>query len=75
MLRDNGKARLEGNVEGATRSWFLDAAAGNFRLAPSAAAAIDAGVPVSDVDQDFEGLPRAVGRRPDAGAYEVQRSK
>jgi hypothetical protein len=75
MLRDNGKARLEGNVEGATRSWFLDAAAGNLRLAPSAAAAIDAGVPVSDVDQDFEGLPRAVGRRPDAGAYEVQRSK
>ncbi len=72
LFRDSGSATLEGNVEGAAPSWFLDASSGNLRLAGTAARAIDAGVPVSEPQEDFDGLPRAVGERPDAGAFEYQ---
>ena len=72
LFRNGGSATLEGNVEGAERSWFLDASTGNLRLAETAARAIDAGVSVSDPREDFDGLPRAVGKGPDAGAFEYQ---
>jgi hypothetical protein len=71
-FRDRGSATLEGNVDTAARSWFLDAMSGNVRLAGTAVRAIDAGVPVTDPQEDFDGLPRAVGERPDAGAFEYQ---
>lgn len=71
LFRDGGSATLEGNVEGAERSWFVGASTGNLRLAETAAKAIDAGVPVSDQQEDFDGLPRSVGK-PDAGAFEYQ---
>jgi hypothetical protein len=72
LFRDGGSATLEGNVEGAERSWFLGAATGNLRLAETAARAIDAGVSVNDPQEDFDGLPRVVGKGPDAGAFEYQ---
>jgi hypothetical protein len=71
-FRERGTATLEGNVDAAARSWFLDALSGNLRLAGTAVRAIDAGVPVTEPQEDFDGLPRAVGERPDAGAFEYQ---
>jgi 2-C-methyl-D-erythritol 4-phosphate cytidylyltransferase len=38
----------------------------------TATRAIDAGVQVSKVADDFDGLPRTVGNQPDAGAFELQ---
>lgn len=72
LSRNGGNFQPEGNVEGATRTWFVDAAAGNLRLLATATKAIDVGVPVNDLAEDFDGLPRTVGVRPDAGAFEYQ---
>jgi hypothetical protein len=72
VSRDGGRLGLDGNVEGADRTWFIDASSGNLRLLPTATRAIDAGVPVSDPSADFDGLPRTVDGRPDAGAFEYQ---
>jgi hypothetical protein len=38
----------------------------------TATRAIEAGVQVSEVAEDFDGLPRTVGSQPDAGAFELQ---
>jgi hypothetical protein len=35
VLRNGGRARLEGNVQEAGLNWFVDAAAGDFRLNPA----------------------------------------
>jgi hypothetical protein len=72
LSRNDGRFTNEGNVEGATREWFVDAATGNLRLSRAATRAIDAGVPMGEVTQDFDGRARVVGRRPDAGAFEFQ---
>jgi hypothetical protein len=72
LSRDGGHATLDGNVHGAAHSWFVDAAAGNLRLAGGAVPAMNAAVRIADVDQDFDGLPRAIGNAPDAGAFEHQ---
>jgi hypothetical protein len=72
ISRNGGTLNVEGNVADAERSWFVDAAAGNLRLLETATRAIDAGVPVSEVADDFDGLPRTVGKQPDAGAFEFQ---
>ena len=72
LSRNGGTFRAAGNVEGATRSWFVDIVMGNLRLRETATRAIDAGTPIDDVAEDFDGLPRAVGARPDAGAFEYQ---
>jgi hypothetical protein len=73
LSRDGGSVKPEGNVDGATLTWFIDVAAGNLRLVGTATRAIDTGVPVTDLTEDFDGLPRTVGQRPDAGAFEYQR--
>jgi hypothetical protein len=70
LSRDGGRFVDEGNVQGAARNWFVDVASGNLRLAGPDVKAIDAGVPASDPAEDFDGLPRTIGPRPDAGAFE-----
>jgi hypothetical protein len=72
LSRNEGQLREEGNVQGAARTWFVDVESGNLRLAGTAVRAIDAGVTVREVEADFEGLPRTVGPKPDAGAFEYQ---
>jgi hypothetical protein len=72
LSRNDGRFASEGNVEGAERGWFVDAASGNLRLSSAGTRAIDAGVPVSEPGEDLDGRPRTVGARPDAGAFEYQ---
>jgi hypothetical protein len=73
VSRESGQVAPEGNIDGATAMWFVDAVSGDAHLLPGVQA-IDAGVPVSDLAEDFDGLPRTVGERPDAGALEYQES-
>jgi hypothetical protein len=44
-LRDGGQSDLAGNIETATRDWFVDAASADLRLQPGRDSNIDAGVP------------------------------
>jgi len=71
-LRDRGvtSADLAGNLEGAPKSLFADAARRDLHLAPGAIAAIDRGVALApgEADEDFEGDPRDA--QPDIGADE-----
>jgi hypothetical protein len=50
-------------------SWFIDAAAGNFRLL-AGAPAIDSGITLADVPFDFDGIQRPQGTAYDVGAFE-----
>jgi hypothetical protein len=74
--RDGGKLISEGNIVNAQRSWFVDAAAADFRFANAGLPAIDAGVTLppfanlASLKLDFLGQPRVSGDKPDAGAYE-----
>ena len=71
LLRDGGRADMAGNVAGARVSWFLEPPSpGLLRLGPGAMAAMDAGVAIDDIKEDFDRKPRTVGRAPDAGAFE-----
>ena len=71
ILRDGGRADMAGNVAGANVSWFLEPPSpGLLRLGPAAKAAVDAGVPIDDIKEDFDRKPRVSGRAPDAGAFE-----
>jgi parallel beta-helix repeat protein len=48
---------------------FVNPLEGNFRLLPGSAA-IDKGIPLSDVSQDKDGIKRPQGTAPDLGAFE-----
>jgi hypothetical protein len=62
--------RVEANLIDVTANLFVDAAANDFHLAPTAAGAIDMAVPASLDDQpDWDGDPR--GASPDIGADEL----
>lgn len=68
--RDGGQATLAGNVAGAPLSMFVNAAAGDLRLASTATAAIDKGATLSaPVTWDIDGATR--DSRVDVGADEV----
>jgi hypothetical protein len=69
-LRDGARAELKANVTDARRDWFVDPARGNLRLVRGSVAAIDAGVLIPEVRQDFDRGPRVAGKAPDAGAFE-----
>lgn len=69
--REGASAVLEGNLSQAAALWFVNPSAYDFHLALSATQAIDQGVTVSSVWEDFEGDPRPVGDGPDVGADEV----
>ena len=71
FLRDGGRASLDGNVTSARRSWFVDAPRADLHLSTDGRPAIDAGVPIADVTDDFDRTARPAGRAPDAGAFEV----
>jgi hypothetical protein len=69
VLRDDGRAMFEGNVSGASASWFVNVAGADVRLAHSRVKAIHAGVPLPEVGFDASGQRRSRAR-PDAGAFE-----
>jgi hypothetical protein len=72
LERDGGRAVMEGNVMGATRAWFIDPTRADLHLSQEARRAIDAGVIIPDLPEDFDRGPRIAGQAPDAGAFEVR---
>ena len=70
LLRDGGTGVLVGNVSRAAMNWFIDAPAGDARLARPDTPAADAGVRIADLTEDMARRPRTAGKGPDAGAYE-----
>jgi hypothetical protein len=69
--RNGATATARNNVTGATAGLFVNAAAGDLHLAPTAAAAIDTGLTVADVDYDVDGDARPAGAAYDIGADET----
>jgi hypothetical protein len=72
MQRNGGVASLEGNLENAPLSLFVDGAGGDLHLAASASSAIDQGISIAEglCDDDIDGDPRPMGSAPDVGADE-----
>lgn len=66
-MRDGGTATLDGNLEQAATSQFVDAAAGDLHLVPGASA-IDAGVAAGGIADDYDRDAR--DGAPDVGADE-----
>jgi hypothetical protein len=60
------------NIFTATRSWFVDPTTQNRHLATGTGPAIDTAVPIEDVMEDFDRIPRPQGRGPDVGAFEFR---
>ena len=75
LLRDGGRGTLEGNVSGAMRNWFVGVPTWDYHLSSDGARAIDAGVHIADVTEDFDRRPRVTGLRPDAGAFEWRQNR
>lgn len=70
VARDGGRLAVEANVTDARRDWFVDPDRGNLRLARDGLPAIDVGVPIPEGPRDLDLGPRALGKAPDAGAFE-----
>ncbi len=70
LQRNGGHFEGAGNVTAAKSSWFVEAPGGNLRLSAGGASAVDVGVMITDVMDDFDRAPRVQGRGPDAGAFE-----
>jgi hypothetical protein len=68
--RDGATGTEQNNLSGATAGMFVNAAAGDLHLAATAASAIDHGVALANVTDDFDGQPRPVGPAQDIGADE-----
>jgi hypothetical protein len=67
--RDGSTASGDSNLEAAPDDLFVDVAGHDLHLLPSAAAAIDQGVPLPDAGDDIDGEPRDASA-PDLGADE-----
>ena len=68
----DGAAGLEsGNYTAASKTMFVNAAAGDLHLVPSAAAAVDSALPLDEVTKDCDGQGRSGGGSPDIGADEL----
>jgi hypothetical protein len=71
LARDGGVLLSnEGNVSGATAAWFVNAPGLDFHIARAGVRAVDAGVIIPEVTEDFDRMPRMAGKSPDAGAFE-----
>jgi hypothetical protein len=60
--------RIENNVTGRLENYFTDPASGDLRLTSQAVEALNTGISLSDVTEDFDGRSR--NARPDIGAAE-----
>ncbi|MEW6239582.1 MAG: DNRLRE domain-containing protein [Chloroflexota bacterium] len=70
LNRDGAGAARTGNVTSAGSSWFINPAAGNLHLRPTATGAIDRAATLAQVSDDFDGESRPTGTAPDVGADE-----
>ncbi len=70
LQRDNAQGVVHTNYTQATAAFFVNAAAADLHLAPTATLAIDHGATVSAVTADWDGDPRPAGAAPDLGADE-----
>jgi hypothetical protein len=68
ILRDGGRADMQGNVSGALRSWFRSPATCDLHLTDQAPAAVNAAIRLDEVADDFDRAPRSGARA--AGAFE-----
>jgi hypothetical protein len=68
--RDGAAGIVSDNVTTAAAGWFRDVATGDLRLTGLAVAAIDRGVALRDVTDDWAGISRPQGRGYDVGAFE-----
>ncbi len=68
--RDGAQGTLVGNVTTAGASWFVDPAAADLHLLPTATGALDQAAPLPEVTNDFDGDARPIGPAPDVGADE-----
>jgi hypothetical protein len=68
--RDGATGTEHNNLTGVAGDMFVDAAGGDLHLAGSATSAIDHGVVVADVIDDWDGQTRPLGSAPDIGADE-----
>jgi hypothetical protein len=71
ISRDGGTGVVAKNVTNASRSWFVDAAAGDLHLVTSSAGVVDAGLLIQGLADDFDGQPRPSGSGIDIGADEI----
>jgi hypothetical protein len=69
--REGATGTLLTNIERASASLFVNAAAGDLHLSTLATSAIDSGTTVSSVTDDWDGQPRPQGAAFDIGADEV----
>jgi hypothetical protein len=70
LARDGASATVTGNATSASPAWFVNAAAGNLHLSPSATAPIDHAAVLPNATTDWDGHPRPHGAAADAGADE-----
>jgi len=68
--RDGATATVAGNYTSASLAMFVNPAAGDLHLLPTATAAIDHGSALPDVPVDWDGTPRSAAGPPDLGADE-----
>ncbi|SFA82425.1 Fibronectin type III domain-containing protein [Cohnella sp. OV330] len=74
--RDSGTSVASNNITGATASWLVDPAGGDYRLHPfNGMAARDVGMTLSDVPTDMYGEARPYGSAYDVGADEFAPSE
>jgi hypothetical protein len=70
LARDAATGTVQNNVTSATSAMFVSASTGDLHLKSTATAAIDRGVTVAGVIDDWDGEARPIGSAPDVGADE-----
>ena len=70
LLRDGAQARLRDNVSTARKTWFVNVAERDLRLASKTIPAVDAVELIPGAERDFERKARGPGPKVDAGAFE-----
>lgn len=68
--RDSASGSVANNISNGASSWFANVPAGDLHLKASATNAIDRGIHVEGLFDDFDGIPRPVGSPIDIGADE-----
>jgi len=71
LRRNDAQADLGGNQTGARPAWFLDFDNADLHLSEAAEAAIDKGLPLDEVTDDYDGHPREEPDYLDIGADEL----
>lgn len=72
QARDGATATVQGNETAATAALFVNPAAGDLHLRPTASSAIDRAADVADAPLDWDGEARPAGAARDLGADEYQ---